>query len=57
MLSAGLGGAGTYTRGESPRGVLLGRFTPDTPDSAGQALIRTPDGTPDGPQTDPRQHP
>ena len=36
MLSAGLGGAGAYTRGESPRGVLLGLGTRITRITAGQ---------------------
>ena len=53
MLSAGLGGAGTYTRGESSRGVLSGGFTLDTLDSAGQSDICTLDGTLDGPWTAP----
>jgi len=53
VLSAGLGGAGTYTRGESSRGVLSGGFTLDTLDSAGQSDICTLDGTLDGPWTDP----
>jgi len=55
VLSAGLGGAGAYTRGESPRGVLFRVATGTTGTTAGQRHIGTGTSTGTRPEPD-RNH-